>query len=56
MIDIEVEAIDKKEVFDAPKRLNKIVDYIIAYHDQKTFSKKYSALFAVSSIENVIKL
>lgn len=54
-IDIEVEDIDKKEVFDSPKRLEKIVDYILAYHDQKTFSKAYSALFAVSSIENVIK-
>lgn len=54
-IDIEVEAIDKKEVFDAPKRLEKIVDYIIAYHNQKTFNKDYSALFAVSSIDNVIK-
>ncbi|WP_020536133.1 type I restriction endonuclease subunit R [Lewinella cohaerens] len=54
-IDIEVEAIDKKEVFDSPKRLEKIVDYIIAYHDQKTFNKNYSALFAVSSISNVIK-
>lgn len=53
-IDIEVEAIDKKEVFDAPKRLEKIVDYIIAYHNQKTFNKDYSALFAVSSIDNVI--
>ena len=39
LIDIEVEAIDKKEVFDDPRRLEKIVDYIIAYHDQKTFSK-----------------
>ena len=55
LIDIEVEAIDKKEVFDDPRRLEKIVDYIIAYHDQKTFSKDYSALFAVSSIDNVIK-
>jgi len=54
-IDIPVEAIDKKEVFDAPKRLEKIVDYIIAYHDQKTFSKAYSALFAVSSIDNAIQ-
>jgi len=54
-IDIEVEDIDKKEVFDAPKRLSKIVDYIIAHHDQKTFSKNYSALFAVSSIDNIIK-
>ncbi|MDG1730399.1 MAG: type I restriction endonuclease subunit R [Algibacter sp.] len=53
--DIEVEDIDKKEVFDAPKRLTKIVDYIIALHSQKTFSKDYSALFAVSSIDNAIK-
>lgn len=54
-IDIEVEDIDKKEVFDAPKRLEKIVDYIIAYHGQKTFNKSYSALFAVSSIDTIIK-
>jgi len=53
-IDIEVEAIDTKEVFDDPKRLEKIVDYIIAYHNQKTFNKDYSALFAISSIANVI--
>lgn len=54
-IDIEVEDIDKQEVLDSSKRLNKIVDYIIAYHDQKTFSKDYSALLAVSSIDNVIQ-
>ncbi|MFV8344176.1 type I restriction endonuclease subunit R [Flavobacterium sp. XS2P39] len=54
-IDIEVEDIDKQEVLDSAKRLNKIVDYIIAYHDQKTFSKDYSALLAVSSIANVIQ-
>jgi type I restriction enzyme R subunit len=53
--DIEVEDIDKKEVFDAPKRLTKIADYIIALHSQKTFNKDYSALFAVSSIDNAIK-
>ena len=53
LIDIEVEAIDTKEVFDDSRRLEKIVDYIIAYHDQKTFRKDYSALFAVSSIKNV---
>jgi len=53
-MDIEVEAIDKKEVFDDPRRLGKIADYIIAYHNQKTFNKAYSALFAVSSIANVI--
>jgi type I restriction enzyme R subunit len=54
-IDIDVEEIDKKEVLDSEKRLEKIADYIIAYHDQKTFRKDYSALFAVSSIDNVIK-
>ena len=54
-IDIEVEAIDKAEVFNDPRRLEKIVDYLIAHHGQKTFSKDYSALFAVSSIDNVIQ-
>ena len=54
-IDIEVEDIDKREVFNDPKRLEKITDYIIAYHDQKTFDRAYSAIFAVSSIDNAIK-
>ena len=54
-IDIEVEDIDKQQVLDSEKRINKIVDYIIAYHDQKTFNKDYSALLAVSSIDNVIQ-
>jgi type I restriction enzyme R subunit len=54
-IDIEVEDIDKAEVLDSPKRLEKIADYIIKYHNQKTFNREYSSLFAVSSIENLIK-
>ncbi|MEP3969682.1 MAG: type I restriction endonuclease subunit R, partial [Nonlabens sp.] len=54
-IDIEVEDIDKAEVFADPKRLEKIADYIIAYHSHKTFSKDYSALFAVSNIDTLIK-
>jgi len=54
-IDIEVEDIDKQEVLNSNKRINKIVDYIIAYHNQKTFSRDYSALLAVSSIDNVIQ-
>lgn len=55
LIDIEVEAIDTAEVFADDRRLEKIVDYIIAYHNQKTFSKDYSALFAVSNIDTLIK-
>jgi type I restriction enzyme R subunit len=54
-IDIEVEAIDKSEVFNDERRLAKIADYIIAYHGQKTFGKDYSAIFTVSSIDNAIK-
>jgi len=54
-IDIEVEDIDKAEVLNSEKRLTKIVDYIIAYHNQKTFNKAYSSIFAISSIENLIQ-
>jgi type I restriction enzyme R subunit len=54
-IDIDVEDIDRPEVLNDEKRLAKIVDYIIAYHDQKTFNKEFSALFATSSINNLIK-
>lgn len=54
-IDIDVAAIDKPEVFADPKRLEKIVDYIIAYHDTKTKSRQFSAIFAVSNIDTLIK-
>ena len=54
-IDIEVEDIDKTEVYQDTKRLEKIVDYIIAYHSKKTFNKEYSALFAITSIDTLIK-
>ena len=54
-IDIEVEDIDKQEVLDSERRINKIVDYIIAYHNPKTFERDYSALLAVGSINNVFK-
>ncbi|HMV10873.1 MAG TPA: type I restriction endonuclease subunit R [Cyclobacteriaceae bacterium] len=55
LIDIEVEDINRPEVLNDESRLEKIADYIIKYHDQKTFDKEFSALFAVSSIENLIK-
>jgi len=55
LIDIEVEDIDRPEVLNDPKRLEKIADYILSYHNQKTFDKEFSALFAVSSIENLTK-
>lgn len=54
-IDIEVEEIDTKELLDSPKRLEKIVDYIIAHHGGKTYRKQFTAMFCVSSIETLIK-
>jgi type I restriction enzyme R subunit len=53
-LDIEVEAIDTKELIESPKRLEKIVDYIIANHDRKTHTREYTAMFCVSSIETLI--
>ncbi len=54
-IDIEVEEINTKELLESPKRLEKIVDYMIANHDRKTYSKLFTAMFCVSSIETLIK-
>jgi len=54
-VDIEVEDIDRKEVIESPARFEKIVDYIIKYHNQKTHNREYTAMFAVSSIETLIK-
>ena len=54
-IDIEVEGIDKAAVFNDEKRMAKIADFIIAHHSQKTFNKDFSAIFAVSSIDNAIQ-
>jgi type I restriction enzyme R subunit len=54
-LDIEVEDIDRAEVFDDEKRLGKVVDHIIHYHDRKTHNREYSALFAISSIPTLLK-
>ncbi|MBK7946185.1 MAG: type I restriction endonuclease subunit R [Flavobacteriales bacterium] len=54
-LDIEVEDIDRAEVFDDEARLGKVVDHIIGIHDRKTHSREYSALFAISSIPTLLK-
>ena len=54
-LDIEVEDIDRAEVFDDDRRLGKIADHIIQYHDRKTHNREYSALFAISSIPTLLK-
>lgn len=54
-IDINVEAIDTKELLESNLRIDKISDYIIANHDRKTHSKAFTAMFCVSSIDMLTK-
>lgn len=53
--DIEVEAIDTKELMESEERLEKIVDYIIKYHNNKTYNKEFTSIFCVSSVEMLNK-
>ena len=54
-VDIEVEAIDTKELLESPERIGKITDYIIANHDRKTHSKEFTAMMCVSSVDVLTK-
>jgi len=54
-IDIEVEDINTKELMDSELRLEKITDYILAHHNRKTYTKQFTGMFCVSSIETLIK-
>lgn len=54
-IDIDVEAIDTRELMESPKRLGKIVDYILANHYRKTYSRDFTAIFAVSNVDTLTK-
>ncbi|MDN5481976.1 MAG: type I restriction endonuclease subunit R, partial [Chryseobacterium sp.] len=47
----DVEAIDTQELLESPKRLEKIVDYLIAEYGRKTHSNTFNAMFCVSSID-----
>ncbi|SOD81061.1 type I restriction endonuclease subunit R [Spirosoma fluviale] len=50
-LDINVEAIDTKELMESEDRMDKIVDYLIANHPRKTHGKEFSAMFCVSSVD-----
>src|ERR1035437_7169169 len=54
-IDIEVEQIDTREAMEWPMRLEKITDYILANHNRKTYSRAFTAMFCVSSVETLIR-
>ncbi|MDF1817522.1 MAG: type I restriction endonuclease subunit R [Immundisolibacteraceae bacterium] len=52
--DIEVEAIDTAEVMEAPERLDRITDYIIANHGRKTHAREFTAIFCVSNVKTLM--
>lgn len=54
-IDIEVEAIDTKELMESPIRLGKIANYIIQQHPIKTHNKEFTAMFCINNVETLIK-
>lgn len=55
ILDIDVEAIDEKEVMEAPERLDAITEYIIDNHNRKTHSKEFTAIMCVSNVDTLIK-
>jgi len=55
ILDIDVEAIDEAEVMSAPERLDNITEYIISNHNRKTHNREFTAIFAVASIDILIK-
>jgi type I restriction enzyme R subunit len=55
IVDIKVEDIDEAEVLAAPERTRRIVQHIIDNHDRKTHSRKFNAIFCVSSIAALVK-
>ncbi len=54
-IDTDVEAIDIKEAMESPERLENIVDFIIANHSNKTHSRDFTAILAVSNVATLTK-
>lgn len=54
-IDIEVEAIDTKELMEDSKRLEKITNYILDNHNRKTHNRDFTGMFCVNNIPTLIK-
>ncbi|CUH65734.1 Type-1 restriction enzyme R protein [Thalassovita gelatinovora] len=54
LMDEEVPAINVKEFFDNPDRIDGVVDWIIQNHDRKTHNKQFSAMLCVSSVDALI--
>jgi type I restriction enzyme R subunit len=53
--DEQVAGINKKEFFENTDRIGNITDWIIQNHDRKTHNRKFSAIFAVGSVDALIQ-
>ena len=53
--DIRVEDIDGSEAYEWNKRLESIVDFILANHDRKTHSRDFTAMMAISNVDTLTK-
>lgn len=53
--DIDVEAIDTREAFEDPRRIEAITDFVITNHDRKTHSRDFTAMMAISNVEMLTK-
>lgn len=53
--DEEVEAIDSEELINAPERITNIVRHVFNSYDNLSVHRKYNAIFAVSSIDLLIR-
>ena len=50
----KVQAIDTAEVWQDPRRIDLVARHIVEYHDRRSKSKGYNAIFATDSIESLV--
>ncbi|WP_445083907.1 type I restriction enzyme subunit R domain-containing protein [Candidatus Vondammii sp. HM_W22] len=55
LVDEQVPAINVKEFFENPKRIDGIVDWVVAHHNRKTHNRQFSAMMCVGNVETLIK-
>ncbi|MBD0833361.1 type I restriction endonuclease subunit R [Aestuariibaculum sediminum] len=53
--DVQVEGIDKKEVYESDQYVELIANYIISNHNRKTYNRTFTAMFCVSTVDVLIK-
>jgi len=54
LVDEQVASIDTRGFFEDPRRIEKVVDWIIANHHRKTHNKAFSAILCVGSVDALI--